>query len=140
VQLFESFPATVLWRMVSGLGLLWLAIFFARTLRTGQVPLIQRIARASDAALAPELCRYTRRLTAIWSAHFGAAAALILFAATRSSPGGTPFDWAGSIVWSGTFVLFVGEHRLRRHLFPAKKFPGLWQQVQDTWSVWHPVR
>ena len=35
--------------------------------------------------------------------------------------------------------LFVGEHWARRKIFPNQVFPGLRQQLRDTWSVWkHP--
>jgi hypothetical protein len=37
-------------------------------------------------------------------------------------------------------LLFVGEHWLRPRLFPGHRFPGLVQQLRDTWSVWHPAK
>jgi uncharacterized membrane protein len=126
-----------LWRVLSGLALLWLAVVFGRTLHHAQVPLIQRVASASDPALPPELCRYTRRLTAVWCGYFTSAAALT-FIAAASSTAGYALEWTGTLIWSGTIALFVGEHWLRPRLFPGRTFPGLWQQVRDTWSVWHP--
>jgi uncharacterized membrane protein len=111
--------------------LAWLAFFFGRTLRRGQVPLIERIASVSDPEMTPPLRRYTRRLTAVWSAYFVAAALLCLAA-------GPSWTGAGAWVWVGTAVLFIGEHRLRPRLFPGRSFPGLAQQVRDTWRVWHP--
>ena len=109
----------------------WLAVFFGRTLRAGQTPLIERIARVSDPALSPPLCRYTRRLTALWCGYFVVAALL-------SVSLGDVVPVAGVLVWLGSALLFVGEHRLRPRLFPGQAFPGLVQQVRDTWSVWHP--
>lgn len=108
-----------------------LALFFGRTLRAGEQPLIERIALVSDPALPPELRRYTRRLTAVWCAYFVLAALVALVA--RGS-------WIAisGWVWAGTVLLFAGEHLLRRRLFPQHRFPGLIQQVRDTWSVWRP--
>jgi uncharacterized membrane protein len=119
-----------LWWAASVLVLAWLAFFFGRTLRRGQLPLIERIASVSDPEMTGQLRRYTRRLTAVWSAYFVAAASLCLAA-------GPSWAGAGAWVWVGTVVLFVGEHRLRPRLFPGRSFPGLVQQVRDTWRVWH---
>ncbi|MGK2952762.1 MAG: hypothetical protein ACSLEZ_10310 [Thiobacillus sp.] len=117
------------WRAVSVVVPIWLALVFGRTLRAGDVPLIERIARVSASALPPALCRYTRRLTAVWCAYFAIAALLPLTVSL-------PFGGTSALVWSGMAVLFVGEHRLRAHLFPGQDFPGLMQQLRDTWSVW----
>jgi len=94
-----------------------------------ETPLIEQIARTSDPELPPVICRYTRRLTAFWFAYF-AAAALVSIAAWL------PVGWTGPYVLLGSVVLFVGEHRLRPHLFPGQSFPGLVQQLRDTWHVW----
>ena len=119
------------WRAASALMLVWLAVFFGRTLRAGQVPLIERIARVREPALAPPLCRYTRRLTALWCGYF-------LFAALLSLVPGRSVVSTGVLVWAGTAVLFIGERLLRPRLFPGQVFPGLLQQLRDTWSVWRP--
>jgi uncharacterized membrane protein len=111
----------------------WLAVFFGRTLRPGQTPLIERIARVSDPAMTPPLRRYTRRLTAIWCVYF-------VIAALISVSLGDVFPGTGVLVLLGSAMLFVGEHRLRPHLFPGQAFPGLLQQVRDTWSVWRPAK
>lgn len=134
--LIESLDAAapLRWLPVPVLG--GLAFFFGRSLRSGQVALIERIARIGEPALPPALCRYTRRLTALWSAWFCVAALLTLVAALAGiAPG-----WVQLMVWSGTTVLFVGEHRLRPRLFPGRVFPNLKHQLRDTWRVWrHPV-
>jgi uncharacterized membrane protein len=124
-------PAIV-WRAVSLLVLCWLAFFFGRTLWPGREALITRIARVSDPALAPELVRYTRRLTALWSAWFVLAAVLGFWLAA-------PPAWLGALVWAGTILLFVGEHQLRPRLFPGQRFPGLRQQLKDTLQAWRPA-
>ena len=121
--------AALAMRVLTLLMLGWLALFFGRTLLPGREPLITRIARVSDPALAPHLCRYTRRLTAVWTGYFVFAAMLGVFS-----------NAAGLLVWVGTVILFVGEHWLRPRLFPGERFPGLRQQLQDTVRVWRPSR
>ena len=37
-------------------------------------------------------------------------------------------------------LMFVGERMIRPRLFPGEAFPGLVQQVRDTWSAWRPQR
>lgn len=118
-------------RLVPALMLGALALFFGRTLRAGRLALIERIALVSDPALPPVLRRYTRRLTAVWCAYFVLAALAVVVA------GGSLVS-VGLWVWSGTVLLFVGEHALRARLYPEYRFPGLLQQLRDTWSVWHP--
>lgn len=117
------------WRVVSLLALAWLAWFFGRTLRSGQEPLITRIARVSDPALPPALRRYTRRLTALWCGWF-------VLAALLSLGFGAAGGWAGLLVAAGSVLLFLGEHWLRPRLLPGHAFPGLRQQVLDTLQVW----
>ena len=121
--------ANACWRYVTFLVLLWLAFFFGRTLQSGTTPLIERIARRGNPVLSAALCRYTRRLTAIWCVYFLIAAALTLAAHVGVRAFGVG-------VASVSALLFVGEYWLRLRLFPAESFPGLVQQVRDTASVW----
>ena len=127
--LFESFATVTSWRAVSVLVLAWLAFFFGRTLRTDRVPMIERIARVSDPALTPGLCRYTRRLTAVWCAYFVIAALVVAIVQP-------PLAWTSTLIWIGALLLFVGEHGLRPHIFPGHRFPGVVQQLRDTLHVW----
>jgi uncharacterized membrane protein len=124
-------------RVLSPLVLLWLAYFFGRTLRRGATPLIERIARQSTPALSGPLCRYTRWLTAVWCAYFVVAAALAAFAPVADAQ---TAGRVGAGVWIGTLVLFIGEWGLRPLFFPNENFPGLLQQLRDTWQVWRPTR
>jgi uncharacterized membrane protein len=117
------------WRGFSLLMLGWLAVFFGRTLLPGREALITRIARVSDPQLAPDLVRYTRALTGVWSAYFVAAAL-----AAAAWGGGRP--WLGPMVGAGAALLFVIEHRLRKLVFPGRDFPALRQQLQDTVRAW----
>lgn len=114
---------------VSPLVLLWLAWFFGRSLRPGSSPLIERIARRGIPDLPEPLCRYTRRLTAVWCAYFVAAAGLVALADAG-------YAVASLAVWGGSVLLFVGERWVRPRLFPGQVFPGLAQQVRDTASLW----
>jgi len=125
-----SLNVASIWHVAAFLALMWLAFFFGRTLRSGQTPLIERFARVSNPAMSPEFCMYTRWLTGIWCSYFIFAA--VVSAATNSAPFST-----GLLIWMGTVVLFVGEYRLRPRFFPGQKFPGLLQQIRDTWHVWH---
>lgn len=118
---------------VPPLVLLWLAVFFGRTLRFGTMPLIERIARRGKPVLSAPLRRYARRLTAVWSLYFVLAAALALAAHTGVRP-------YGFGVAAASMLLFVSEYWIRRRIFPGESFPGLAQQVRDTMSVWLPHR
>jgi uncharacterized membrane protein len=127
----EPFAAQV-WAVLHYLPplvLLWLAYFFGRTLRVGAMPLIERIARQSKPLLSEALCRYTRCLTALWCAYFAVGAIV-------TATSGVAYARVGTAVWTGTLALFVGERWLRPWLFPDEAFPGLLQQLRDTWSIW----
>lgn len=130
MHLLELLDVAVLWRVISALALMWLAVLFGRTLCFGDIPLIERFARASNPVMTPEFRIYTRRLTGIWCGYF------ILAALTSWTVHDAPIA-KGVLIWSGSIGLFVGEHRLRPRFFPAQKFPGLLQQLRDTWHVWH---
>ena len=129
-------PTLEVWtglRYLSPLVLLWLAFLFGRTLRPGITPLIERIARQHRAILPVPLCRYARRLTAIWCGYFLGAAALSTIVGVS---GGVSYNYMGLAVLAGSVLLFVGEHWLRKRFFPDETFPGLLQQIRDTWSIW----
>ena len=132
--------ASLLWgslHVVSPLVLLWLAFFFGRTLWRGATPLIEQIARLGNPALSQPLCRYTRRLTAVWCAYFLIAAAAM---AVGDASGAGAYGRLSLAIWCGTLVLFVGERWLRPWLFPGESFPSLRQQLRDTWSLWRRQR
>ena len=120
-------------RVLPVLVLLGLAVFFGRTLRGGDVPLIERVARIGKPALSAPLCRYTRGLTAAWAAYF-------LAAAFTAAIGAWSFEQASVGVAGLSALLFGAEHRIRRMIFPDEWFPGLVQQIRDTVQVWRPRR
>ena len=125
----QTLEAVDVWRAVPVVVLCWLAYFFGRTLLSGRVPLIERIARVRDPDLPPSLRRYTRRLTAVWCAYFLLAA---LFASTAA----LPLWWTSALIWIAAAILFVGEHWIRPRLFPDRSFPRLAEQLRDTVNVW----
>lgn len=129
----RSLDVQAVWHGATVLVLVWLGLFFGRTLVRGRIPLIEQIARVGDPQLNPSLVRYTRSLTWVWCVYFFAGALLAVFMYA------TPFP-VGLAVGLGSAVLFVGEHRWRRRHFPGESFPGLLQQVRDTWAVWHPAK
>lgn len=130
-------PAWTVLGHVPPLVLAWLAVFFGRTLRAGQTPLIECIARRSSPSLSEPLRRYTRRLTLVWCVYFVLAAAATAAANWLQTVG---FGMVQAGVWSGTALLFIGERGLRPLLFPDESFPGLIQQIRDTVGVWHVPR
>jgi len=124
-------------RFIPPLVLLWLAYFFGRTLRRGATPLIEQIARRGKPAMSDALCRYTRWLTGLWCAYFVVAALVTAF---NNVAGVHAYARASLVVWGGTVLLFVGERWIRPLIFRGESFPGLIQQVRDTWSIWRPGR
>lgn len=136
MQLPDTFTYAQVWsglRYLQPLVLLWLAFFFGRTLRPGVKPLIERIALRSNAKLPAPLRRYARWLTAIWCGYFVIAAVL---SALLGASGGAALGRIGVAVLVGSVLLFVGEHWVRPRIFPHEAFPGLLQQLRDTWGIW----
>lgn len=121
--------AGALLNWVSIAGLLWLSWFFGRSLIAGQVSLIERIARVSMPDLPAGLGRYARGLTALWCVFFLLAAMALAWL----RPG---LGMGGALTMTGSLILFVGERQVRPFLFPDLRFPGLVQQLRDTWTVW----
>jgi uncharacterized membrane protein len=108
--------ATTLLAALPLAGNLLLAWHFGATLRPGQEPLITRYTRAEQGRLPPELAGYTRRLTWLWTLFFLAFAAVNLLTLAGSGPAPGPAA-AANIVLSALF--FLGEHPVRRALFPG---------------------
>jgi uncharacterized membrane protein len=91
-----------------------LAVWFGRTLAPGEEPMIGwfgRLVRGTE--LAPDLARYTRWSTVVWTAFFVSMAA----AAAALAAWATPQTWslfANGIDYLLVGVLFVGEYVFRR--------------------------
>ncbi len=91
-----------------------LALWFGRTLGPGEEPMISWFARlVRGTELAPDLARYTRYSTVVWTAFFvGMAVAAVALAVLA-----TPQTWslfANGIDYLLVGVLFIGEYVFRR--------------------------
>lgn len=138
------------WHALPGLILLlpptvlntWLAYLFGRTLLAGREPMISTFARLERAslsgqaaeALPPELVRYTRNLTKIWSGMLFAMAIV----ATLLACFGSYTLWAiftGLISYVLMAMLFLGEYMFRRlrfaHYQHAQPFQAIWLIVKS---------
>jgi len=96
---------------------LGLALWFGSTLRAGAVPLITRLAARVHGTLTAPKVRYTRTVTAIWTATFALIAGLspVLYASLPFA-GWTLFaDVASPLLLA---ALFFGEYALRYRLHP----------------------
>jgi len=90
-----------------------LMAFFGVTLRRGAEPLIARFARIERGTLEPDLQRYTRRLTWLWTWFFLVMAAVsAVFAALSWTAAWTWFTVVGNWVCVGLF--FCSEYLYRR--------------------------
>jgi uncharacterized membrane protein len=101
-----------------------MAFTFARTLRTGRIPLCTQFADRVHGPLSPLELRYTRNVTIAWAAFFLAnlAATFLLF------------EFAPLRVWSlfANFIslplillMFVAEYAVRRRVLPQVQSNGL---------------
>ena len=120
--------------------LAFIAWMFGRTLRAGRVPLISRIVAALEAMpaaqLAPDLQRYTRRLTAAWAGLLATLALVNLGLALIAVPRGllasvgvaapwtvseAQWSWIANLLNYGLVAgFFVGEYLFRKRVFPGR--------------------
>jgi len=116
------------------------AWWFGRSLRRGSVPLITRIvARMEDVApeaMAPDLRRYTRGLTAAWAGLLAVLALLNLLLSVVAVPDGllatlgvpsplpitrTQWSWFANICNYGIVGgFFIAEYQFRKRRFPGR--------------------
>src|SRR6267378_2588636 len=91
-----------------------LAVWFGRTLARGEEPMISWFARlVRGAELPPDLARYTRWSTVVWTAFFVSMAAASAVLAVLA----TPHTWSvftNGIDYILVGALFVGEYVFRR--------------------------
>jgi uncharacterized membrane protein len=115
-----------------------IAWWFARSLQPGRVPLITRIVSALDApaALAPELDRYTRNLTAAWAWLLATLGVVNLALALIAVPDGllarlgwqapltvtqTQWSWFANLLNYGIIGgFFLIEYHTRKRRFPGR--------------------
>jgi len=95
-----------------------LAVWFGRTLAPGEEPMIGWFARlVRGTELPPDLARYTRWSTVMWTAFFVSMAAAAAALAVLATPG-TWSLFANGIDYLLVGVLFVGEYAFRRVRYP----------------------
>jgi uncharacterized membrane protein len=96
---------------------LFLCAFFGLTLLGGRDPLITRFARLEHDVLPPEVERYTRRLTVLWTLFFATMAAITVALWLGASR--TAFSLFVNVVnWALLAAFLVGEYLYRRVRFP----------------------
>jgi uncharacterized membrane protein len=126
-------------------GFAFMAAFFGATLRRGQVPLVTRVARREHPLLPAELARYTRTLTAIWSASF-----VLLLVAGVALAFTLPFPawarWTQGLAIAVPAALFLGEYLHRRvryarheHASPLRLFMNIVSVMKDAATGTHPA-
>lgn len=116
------------------------AWWFGRSLRAGRVPLITRIVAQLDdvapEAMAPDLRRYTRGLTAAWAALLAVLALLNLLLSVVAVPDGllatlgapsplpvtrTQWSWLANVSNYGVIGgFFIVEYQFRKRRFPGR--------------------
>jgi uncharacterized membrane protein len=113
-------------------GNLLLAWHFGATLQPGREPLITRYTRAEHGRLPPELAGYTRRLTWLWTGFFLAFAAVnvLTLMGLGPAPGASA---VANLALSA--LLFLGEHPVRRMLFPALGPATPWSTLRAIWRA-----
>jgi uncharacterized membrane protein len=95
----------------------FLCALFGLTLRPGGEPLITRFARLEHDVLPPDVARYTRRLTVLWTLFFAAVAAITVALWLDASR--TAFSLFVNVIdWVLLAVFLVGEYLYRRVRFP----------------------
>lgn len=94
----------------------WFAWMFGRTLMPGREPLIRRFSRLHRETFPPELERYTRTLTVVWTVLLcilTVASAILGIAATPET-----WSWSVNIVMPAVCVtFFLCEHAYRGVIF-----------------------
>jgi uncharacterized membrane protein len=106
-------PVEVLLKAPPVIIYLALGAWFGRTLLPGREPLISQFASLERGQLEPVLARYTRRLTAVWTAFF-AAMAVLSAALALLADGETWSFFTNGLNYGLMAVLFFGEYIYRR--------------------------
>ena len=106
-------PIEAMLRILPIIVYLALGAWFGRTLLRGRQPLISGLASLERGELEPVLARYTRRLTALWSAFFFAMAVLsAVFAVLADAETWSLFT--NGVNYLLIALLFFGEYAYRR--------------------------
>jgi uncharacterized membrane protein len=94
-----------------------LAVLFGRTLHAGRMPMIAQFALRERGTLEPDVARYTRALTVVWTTFFVIVAMLDLVLAT-AAPLLVWSTFANAVSYGLVALLFVGEYAYRHLRFP----------------------
>ena len=133
--------------LVVPVAFVWLVAWvFARSLRAGRVPLINRIVSGLDRVpperLEPEVAAYARRLTGAWAAVLFGLGVANLVLALLATPGGlldqvglaspwpitrTQWSWFANLLNYGV----VGGFFLLEFQWRQRRFPGRYQGFLD---------
>ena len=116
----------------------FMAFLFGGTLRAGSEPLISRIARKEHPDVTPEVARYTRALTGLWSAAFVALFAAALALATFL-PVPSWSRWVAGLGFLVPVSLFLGEFEYRRHRFPDRERGSLAALIPNVVAVFRDI-
>lgn len=128
LRLLLTLPPVVLNAMVG--------LYFARSLRAGSMPLIERVVRALNRGEVPnpDVPAYARRLTLTWAVLLLGLALINLLLAVFAAPGGwlVSFGWRGISVpaeWWSLFAnlinyLLIGGFFLLEFSYRQWRFPG----------------
>jgi uncharacterized membrane protein len=130
-------PAAVLYAPPLGLYVT-LGALFALTLRRGDEPMVSRFARIERGGeLPPDLARYTRTLTGLWSAFFALMAA-VSFSLALSAPLETWSLFTNLVSYVLVGLFFVGEYLFRRARFRHHPHVGFVEFLSrlPTYRVW----
>lgn len=107
-----------------------LMILFARTLRVGQTPLIERFMRLEYAgAPPPALCRYGRRLTFLWTGFF-AASALIAIALAAFAPLALWSLWVNILNFGLIALLYAAQYAYLYWRYRAYELHSPWRWLR----------
>jgi len=105
-----------------------LAIYFGRTLRPGEVPLVTRIARAVLPSMSPAVAQYSRGVTMAWTVFF----ITMMLLSVGLYFGSSTAVWSTfATLVSGPLVvlMFVLEFAVRRRTVPADQCGTIAQSV-----------
>ncbi len=140
--------AAAAWRFADAIALLvfapplcgfaFMAYLFGSTLRAGSEPLIGRIARKEHPDVTPDIARYTRRLTGLWSASF-VALFVTAFALATFLPVAAWSRWISGLGFFVPASLILGEFTYRRHRFPHRERGSLAVLIPNVIAVFRDI-
>lgn len=115
-----------------------LCVIFARTLRTGAIPLISRLSTLIHGPLSPLVLYYTRKVTALWALLFGAMAGVSVLLFTLA-PLPLWALYANVLTLPIMASVFIGEYAVRRRILPRDQCTGFMQAVRASRKHWRMI-